>query len=211
MARRSNSQQTHASAQLLTAFSFNDGQTSGSTATTTTLASSHGQTSAITTSFAAANVLVTTGSAINEVSGDTAGNALNLQGGTSNANNGATLQFTLSTTNDTNLVLSLSDKRTSTGFSSQAFAYSTGAGFTTFATDTAISTSFALASFSLPAAAENQAALTIQITFTGATGSTGTNSLDNLRIDSVPEPSAYAGLAIGGLGALAMLRRRRQV
>ena len=200
----------HASAQLLTAFSFNDGQTSGSTATAATLASSHGQTSAITTSFVTGNVQVVTGSAVNEVSGDTAGNALNLQGGTTEANNGATIQFTLSTTNFTNLVLSLSDKRSNTGFNSQTFAYNTGSGFTTFAVDSSISTTFSLLALSLPTAAENQATLTIQITFAGATGATGTNSLDNLGIDSVPEPSTCAAMAFGGLGAVAMLRYRRR-
>ncbi len=224
---------THASAQMLiTTYNFNDGGASGATITTPIASTGGSQSTSITTNFTAANVVDFAGTTVNAVAGDAAGNALTFQGGTGAAtggtggNNGDYFEFTLSTTAQASLALSFAAQRTATGFATITLAYSTTGDtgpFVTFGTagagGTAIAASFAATgalSFSLPTAAENQAALTIRATLAGATAATGNVRIDNVQFNSgvvasVPEPSTYATMALGSLGALAMLRSRRRM
>src|ERR1043166_9881588 len=60
----------------------------------------------LTSNFNAANILFGAGTTNNARLGDTAGQALSLQGGTSNANNGRNLTFNVSTAGFSNIIMS---------------------------------------------------------------------------------------------------------
>src|SRR5215510_13095739 len=80
-----------------------------------------------------ANILFAAGTTTNARLGDTAGQALSLQGGTGTANNGRNLTFNVSTLGFTNIIVSLATQGTSTGFNSNQFQYSLdGINFTDF-------------------------------------------------------------------------------
>ena len=71
-----------------------------------------------------ANILFAAGTTTNARQGDTAGQALSLQGGTGNANNGRNITFAVSTVGFANIVVSFATQGTSTGFNSNQFQYS---------------------------------------------------------------------------------------
>ena len=206
--------QGQAQAQMLVVgYNFNDGGASGAQATATTLASTSGTGSNISTNFPAANTVVFAGTTKSAVNNDVAGNALSLQGGTGAANNGDYIQFTISTAGLTGLTLGYATQTSSatTGFTTQALSYSTnGTTFTNISSLTPIPTSFASESFALPTGAENQASLTLRLVFTGATTATSNNRIDNLTVQTIPEPSTYAAMALGSLCMFAVLRARRR-
>src|ERR1041384_6600195 len=78
----------------------------------------------LTSNLNAVNILFAAGTTNNARLGDPAGQALSLQGGTSNANNGRNLTFNVSTTGFSNIIVSFATQGTSTGFNSNQFQYS---------------------------------------------------------------------------------------
>ena len=151
------------------------------------------------------------GSTVNAVGVDPAGEALAVEVGTNTSlatalpNNGASLvlQFNLSTL--ANPALTFATRRTATGFSSNQVAYSTdGVNYTNFGTpyNPVTTTAFATQTFDFSAidVLDNSATDYIRITFGGGTNNSGNNRLDNIQINTVPEASpALMGLALCGL------------
>lgn len=169
-----------------------------------------------------------TGTAINATNGlssavTTTSSLALVGGGTGNPANGKSGVFTFSTLGKTDIQVSLAAQRSSTGFATQDWAYSTdGTNYVTFATlaagsnpgdirDTFLNTGV-LTLPTLPSLMNNLANAWVRVTFSGATGTgTGNNRLDNLQIVGVPEPSTYAlaTIAAGTLGYLVRLRKQR--
>ena len=83
----------------------------------------HG-TGTLTSNINVANILFAAGTTTNARQGDIAGQALSLQGGTGNANNGRNLTFNVSTVGFANIIVSFATQGTSTGFNNNQFQYS---------------------------------------------------------------------------------------
>ncbi len=175
----------------------------------------------LTTNFNLANVLFSFGGTGNNARlGDTAGQSLTLQGGTSLSNNGRNLTFTVSTVGFTNIIVSFAAQATSTGFNNNQFQYSSdgGATFTTFGGAFGPGISFSTLSFDLSGitALNNNPDVVFRIIFDGASSSTGNNRLDNIVVEGtasmtpVPEPATIALLGTGLATLAGKLRRRRK-
>lgn len=147
------------------------------------------------------------GATTNAVSGDASGGALSIVG---SGNNGASFLITVSTAGYEDVVLTYATRGTSSGFSTHTWAYSTdGTVFTDATTITGrTSTSFTTQTVDLSAitAVDNLSTLWFRVTLSGASASNGNNRFDNIQINAVPEPTVAV---LGGLGFLALLRRRR--
>jgi len=155
------------------------------------------------------------GSLVNAYGADVAGVSLSLiAAGTSPTfagGNGTFITFNVSLTGFENPIITFATQRTSTGFNSVQFAWSTdGATFTDFGAAYNPATAYALQSFDLTTinALDGAASATFRLTFSGATSSSGNNRIDNLQVNAtaVPTPSAAA---LMGVGILASARRRR--
>jgi hypothetical protein len=133
------------------------------------------------------------------------------------AANGKAIVFALDLSGLENLTVSFAAQRTATGFASQVWetssdgtnwsswgSFASGAGLGTLTTGFATSGVLSLTGTS---ALDNAATAYIRVTFTGATGSSGNNRLDNIifNADVVPTPGAVALLGLAGL----VIRRRR--
>ncbi len=174
----------------------------------------------LTSNLNVVNILFAAGTTNNARLGDPAGQALSLQGGTSNANNGRNLTFNVSTAGFANIVVSFATQGTSTGFNSNQFQYSLdGINFTDFGPPYTPATAFGTLPivFSLVSIAglNNNPNAAFRIVFNGATTSTGNNRIDNIVVEgtsasvaSIPEPTT-ALLLLTGLGGLYKLKRRR--
>jgi hypothetical protein len=171
----------------------------------------------LTSNFNVANILFAAGTTNNARLGDPAGQALSLQGGTGNANNGRNLTFNVSTVGFANIVVSFATQGTSTGFNSNQFQYSLdGITFVDFGGPYVPPTSFGSVPlvFSLVSIVglNNNPNAAFRVVFNGATSSTGTNRLDNFVVEgtnaTVPEP-ASAGLLLSGLGGLYKWRKKK--
>ena len=149
--------------------------------------------------------------------GATTNRDLAIQGGSATGqtdNNGTYVQFQTSAAGTTGLVFSYALRGTGTGFNLQTLTYSTNGGtsFSALGSVTTVPSTYvatAIQSFTLPTATNNAASLIVRIALSGATGQGGNNRFDNVRFDgtqAVPEPASMAAL---GLGALALIRRRR--
>lgn len=213
-----------ASAAVIAHWNFNDLSTTGglpSNANVTSYASSSGTALLTLTGWTSRDGTTSphgisnfTGSAVNALGADVSGQALALQGGAASGtpNNGASAIFSFDLTGYENPVLSFATQRTSTGFNSNQFAWSTdGVNFTDVGAPYNAATSFALQSLDLSAenALDDAAAVFVRITFSGATSNAGNNRLDNIQLNAtaiVPEPSAAA---LAAVAALALRHRRR--
>lgn len=141
---------------------------------------------------------------------DVAGQALSIVG---TGNNSSTVLITVSTTGYEDIILSYATRGTATGFSTQAWEYSTnGTDFTAATTLTGRNvTAWSTQSVDLSsiAAADNASTLYLRLTVSGATNTGGNNRIDNIQINgtvSVPEPAA---VLLGSIGLIGLLRRRR--
>ena len=175
----------------------------------------------LTSNLNVANILFAAGTTNNARLGDPAGQALSLQGGTGNANNGRNLTFNVSTVGFANIVVSFATQGTSTGFNSNQFQYSLdGINFIDFGSPYTPATAFGTLPlvFTLTAITglNNNPNAAFRIVFNGATTSTGNNRIDNLVVEgtstttaTIPEPTTVL-LLLSGLGGLYKIKRRRR-
>lgn len=195
------------------------------------------QQSTITTNFDAANVTSFAGTITNVAPNNVQVNnqSLALVGGGATgaiANNGRFIQFGFNTLNFENPILTFATQRTSSGFNNNQFSYSTdGTTFTNFGSaftpiistspgfgnaTTAVAASIQTFDLSSVDAVDNQANVIFRLIFDGATTTTGNNRIDNLQVNAtqvgvaaVPEPSTYALFAIGMIGMVVAMRRKK--
>src|SRR5215212_5455753 len=176
----------------------------------------------LTTTINAANISFAAGTTNNARQSDAAGQALSIQGGTSNANNGRNITFNVSTVGFSNIVVSFATQGTSTGFNSNQFQYSLdGISFIDFGSPFTPATAFGSVPivFSLAAIVglNNNPNAAFRILFNGATSSTGNNRIDNIVVDGtsidtaeVPEPTSVL-LLLSGLGGLYKIKQRKKM
>jgi len=172
------------------------------------------------TNFNLVNVLFAAGTATNARQGDLAGQALSIQGGTGNANNGRNITISVSTLSFSGISVSFATQGSGTGFNSNQLQYSLdgvtfvdfGAPYTPAATFGAVPIVFDLSSIS---GLNNNPDAAFRIVFNGATSATGNNRIDNLVVQgtssstTVPEPAAMFLLGSGLTSLVALIRRRR--
>jgi hypothetical protein len=154
-----------------------------------------------------ANIDVTT-TTKNEIAGDYTEYALALKGGTSDNENGKSILFSLSMTGDKNLVLTYATERSSTGFTGQNWSYSTdgGASYTSFSSISAPgSYATETVNFSTVPAINNSSSVLFELTFSGATSSTGSDHLDNIQFNADPIPAVPEPAESGTISALGLL------
>ena len=173
----------------------------------------------LTSNFNVTNIGFAAGTTNNARLGDSAGQALSLQGGTANANNGRNVTVNLSTIGYASIMVSFATQGTATGFNSNQFQYSLdGVTFVNFGSPYAPLTAFGTVPIvfdlsSIPGLNNNPNAA-FRIVFNGATSATGTNRIDNFVVEgsstTVPEPATFA-LVASGLTALFGLRLKRRL
>lgn len=151
------------------------------------------------------------GSNLNATVDEVAGPSLSLIAGSGSPypGNGSRITLRISLSGMRDAILSFATQSTATGFNHNQLSWSTdGSLFTAFDSPYAPGTSYAVQSFDLAGieALDGAPDVWLQLAFDGATGASGNNRIDNLRIEAVPEPSALWLLLAAGLLAL---RRHR--
>jgi hypothetical protein len=132
------------------------------------------------------------------------------------AGNGKAAVFAFTMANLKDLQITYASQRTTTGFTSQTWAYSAnGTTWTNFATISNLAASFqdtGVINLGTLAGLNGASTAFVRVTFDGATASAGNNRLDNVVFEAVaiPEPATYAAiLGIAVLGGAALARRRQ--
>jgi hypothetical protein len=168
----------------------------------------------LTTNFNLANVLFAAGTTNNARQGDLAGQALSLQSGTGNINNGRNITLGVSTVGFASIVVSFATQGTGTGFTSNQFQYSLdGVTFVDFGSPYTPPAAFGAVPFifnlSGIAGLNDNPNAAFRILFNGATSATGNNRIDNLVVEgastTIPEPAAVLLL---GSGLVSLFARR---
>jgi hypothetical protein len=127
--------------------------------------------------------------------------------------NGKSAVFKFSMAGFKDLIVSYATQRTSTGFTSQTWAYSTDAtNWTDVQVFDAIPASFATQTLNTITALDNASSAYLRLTLTGATSNNGNNRLDNFQFNAtaVPEPTSMLLLGSVTLGGWAVRRYRRR-
>lgn len=160
------------------------------------------------------------GNVLNAVGADGSGGALSVVGSIGNSTgnsvdaNGGWVQFAISTSGYSNLVMTFAGRGTSTGFGSVNSAFNTvqtstdGVNFSSFTTYESRQTSFQLYTFNFGAGLNNQSTVYVRLLLDGATSGNGNNRIDNVQFNATAIPAPGA-LALVGLGGLVAARRRR--
>ena len=172
----------------------------------------------MTSNFNPANVAFAAGTTNNARLGDPAGQALSLQSGTSNSNNGRNITVLASTLGFENIIVSFATQGTGTGFNSNQFQYSLdGVTFVDFGSTFAPPVAFGAVPVvfdlgSISGLNNNQNAA-FRLVFSGATSATGNNRIDNFVVEgtntTIPEPTTIALLGTGMTTLFARVWRRR--
>ncbi len=129
------------------------------------------------------------GTTSNAPDGVASGGSLSPQGCTGETtNNGMHIEISASTAGFENIILSWAQRGTSSGFTSRQLAWSAdgGVSFTDFGSDTgALGSSWSIQAYDLSAvtALHDNPDVVFRITLDGATGASGNNRFDNIRID----------------------------
>lgn len=125
------------------------------------------------------------------------------------AHEGATLSFNAQTTSFSSLSLSFAINNQGNGYATVQLSYIIG-GVTTVVGSQQTGTTPTIITFTLPAGANNQTAITFVLTFT-AGQSNGNNLqtvIDNIQLTAAPEPATVVGGLLGVLGLCWFQRRR---
>ena len=153
------------------------------------------------------------GSSLNTLNSDTASKSLSLLAASGSPYPGnksfITLQFSMTGLSDPSL--SFATQGTSTGFNSNQLSYSIdGSNFTNISSPFTPDSSYSTQTFDLSSIndLDGASSATIKITFSGASGSTGNNRIDNLQLNAIPEPSTLVLVCLG-LTALTFHRPQR--
>ncbi len=135
-----------------------------------------------------------TGTAVNAATGfsttTTSPACLALLAGSGNSANGKKLVFKFSMAARTNLLVSYATQKTSTGFDSHLWEFSTnGTTWTTAETISSIPTSFAIKSLAPITDLDGATNAYLRLTVSGSTGSGQNNRLDNIQIRAADVPT----------------------
>jgi PEP-CTERM motif-containing protein len=165
----------------------------------------------LTTNFVPANVVYVAGTTMNARQGDAASNALSLQGGANNQNNGRNITFSVSTLGLNSIRVSFATLRTTGGFGSDQFQYSLDG--LTFFNNTLYTPgpTFGVFTFNLSGitSLNDNANVYFRIVFNGASSPSGSNGIDNLVVEgTTPEPATILLLGTGLFGLGAKMRQR---
>jgi hypothetical protein len=176
----------------------------------TTIAADVGVGTITITGFSAGDLDNFLGTTVNAIPPTPAGTSLSLK---NDANNGDFLTVSFSMTGLRDLVLTYATQRSSTGFNSNQWAYSTNnVTFTNFGSPVVPPSSFGLVTLDLSSVSSLNNATTVflRYTFNGATSSSGNNRIDNVQLNAqaIPEPRASTLLLWGSLALLALGLRR---